>query len=40
MSCRWTVLKTLVLAASILVRYDTMEILVSGMLTPKVCART
>jgi hypothetical protein len=28
MSCRWTALKTLVLAASILVRYDTMEILV------------
>ena len=28
MSCRWTVLKTLVLVASILVRYDTMEILV------------
>ena len=28
MSCRWTVVKTLVLAASILVRYDTMEILV------------
>jgi hypothetical protein len=28
MRCRWTGLKTLVLAASILVRYDTMEILV------------
>ena len=28
MRCRWTMLKTLVLAASILVRYDTMEILV------------
>ena len=28
MTCRWTMLKTLVLAASILVRYDTMEILV------------
>ena len=28
MSCRWTMLKTLLLAASILVRYDTMEMVV------------
>jgi hypothetical protein len=28
MSCRWTVLKMLVLVGSILVQYDTMEILV------------
>ena len=28
MSCRWPALKMLVLVASILVRYDTMEILV------------
>ena len=28
MNCRWAALKTLVLAVSILVRYDTMELLV------------